>query len=81
MGEGDRHLAIKVRQQGTTIRGVAWGRSDWAAELQATGGLISITFVPKINTFRGYNKVELELIDWKPAASKSSVSTAATVSR
>jgi single-stranded-DNA-specific exonuclease len=65
MGEGDRHLAIKVRQQGTTMRGVAFGRGEWAEELQATTGPISITFAPVINTFRGFNKVELHLIDWK----------------
>ena len=69
MGEGDRHLAIKVRQQGTTLRGVAFGRGEWAEQLQSTVGPISITFAPVINTFRGYNKVELQLIDWKPAAS------------
>lgn len=69
MGEGDRHLAIKVRQQGTTIRGVAFGRGDWAEQLQATVGPISVTFAPVINTFNGFNKVELHLIDWKPAAS------------
>ena len=68
MGEGDRHLAIKVRQQGTTMRGVAFGRGEWAAELLATTGPISITFAPVINTFRGFNKVELHLIDWKSSA-------------
>ncbi len=68
MGEGDRHLAIKVRQQGTTMRGVAFGRGEWAEELQATVGPISITFAPVINTFRGFNKVELHLIDWKSSA-------------
>lgn len=67
MGEGDRHLAIKVRQQGTTMRGVAFGRGEWAEELKATTGPISITFAPVINTFRGFNKVELHLIDWKPS--------------
>ena len=69
MGEGDRHLAIKVRQQGTTMRGVAFGRGDWAKQLQSTVGPISVTFAPVINTFNGFNKVELHLIDWKPAAS------------
>ena len=69
MGEGDRHLAIKVRQQGTTLRGVAFGRGDWAEQLQSTVGPISVTFAPVINTFRGFNKVELHLIDWKPASS------------
>ena len=68
MGEGDRHLAIKVRQHGTTMRGVAFGRGEWAEELQATTGPISITFAPVINTFRGFNKVELHLIDWKSSA-------------
>ncbi|MEJ7591006.1 MAG: single-stranded-DNA-specific exonuclease RecJ [Planctomycetaceae bacterium] len=69
MGEGDRHLSIKVRQQGTTMRGVAFGRGDWAEQLQSTVGPISVTFAPVINTFNGFNKVELHLIDWKPAAS------------
>ena len=69
MGEGDRHLAIKVRQQGTTMRGVAFGRGDWAEQLQSTVGPISVTFAPVINTFNGFNKVELHLIDWKPASS------------
>ncbi len=69
MGEGDRHLAIKVRQQGTSMRGVAFGRGEWAEQLQSTVGPISVTFAPVINTFRGFNKVELQLIDWKPAVS------------
>lgn len=69
MGEGDRHLAIKVRQQGTTLRGVAFGRGDWAEQLQSTVGPISVTFAPVINTFRGFNKVELHLIDWRPGSS------------
>jgi single-stranded-DNA-specific exonuclease len=69
MGEGDRHLAVRVRQQGTTMRGVAFGRGEWAEQLQSTVGPISVTFAPVINTFNGFNKVELHLIDWKPAAS------------
>ena len=73
MGEGNRHLAIKVRQQGTTMRGVAFGRGDWAEQLQSTVGPISVTFAPVINTFNGFNKVELHLIDWKPAASVQQV--------
>lgn len=74
MGEGDRHLAVKIRQQGTTLRGVAFGRGEWAEELQATDGRISVTFAPVINTFRGYNKVELQLIDWKPTSTSPATS-------
>ena len=65
MGEGDRHLSIQVKQHGTTMRAVAFGRGEWAAELQATTRPLSISFAPVINSFRGYDKVELQLIDWK----------------
>ena len=65
MGEGDRHLSIRVKQHGTTMRAVAFGRGEWAAELQATTRPLSISFAPVINSFRGYDRVELQLIDWK----------------
>ena len=81
MGEGDRHLAIKVRQQGTTMRCIAFGRGDWAEQLQVTGGLISITFAPVISTYRGFNKVELHLIDWKPSSITPAVAARSTASR
>jgi single-stranded-DNA-specific exonuclease len=68
MGEGDRHLAIRVRQQGTSMRAIAFGRAEWADELQSLRGPFSISFAPVINNFRGFSKVELQLIDWKPAA-------------
>lgn len=68
MGEGDRHLAIKVRQQGTVMRAIAFSRAEWADELKALQSPFSISFAPVINSFRGFNKVELQLIDWKPAA-------------
>ena len=67
IGEGDRHLSVRLRQHRTVMRAVAWGRGEWAEELQATRGPISISFAPIINSFRGYNSVELQLIDWKPA--------------
>lgn len=69
MGEGDRHLSIRVRQQSTAMRAVAFGRAEWADQLQSTNGQFSITFAPVINTFRGFNKVELQLVDWKPSVS------------
>ena len=81
MGEGDRHLAIKVRQQGTSMRGVAFGRGDWAEQLQAIEGLISVTFAPVISTYRGFNKVELHLIDWKPSSITPAVAARSTASR
>ena len=46
MGEGGRHLAIRVRQQGTVMRAVAFGRADWAEELAKVNGPLHISFAP-----------------------------------
>ena len=68
MGEGDRHLAITVVQAGRKIRGVCFGRGEWADEIAAAGPELSICFAPTINQFRGQNNVEFHLLDWKPAS-------------
>lgn len=65
MGEGDRHLSLRVRQYGTTIRAVAFGKGRWADEIESAGGPISISFAPGINRFRGRENVELQLLDWQ----------------
>jgi single-stranded-DNA-specific exonuclease len=67
MGEGGRHLAIRVRQHGTVIRGVSFGRGEWAEELGRQKQPFNISFAPVINTFQGTSRVEIQLIDWKPA--------------
>jgi single-stranded-DNA-specific exonuclease len=67
MGEGGRHLSIRVRQYRTVLRAVAFGQGEWAEEIAAVNGKLSICFAPVINSFRGFEKVELRLIDWKPA--------------
>ena len=55
-----------MRQQGRTIRGVAFGRAEWAQEIAAVRGPISISFAPSINRFQGRESVEIQLVDWKP---------------
>ncbi len=67
MGEGSQHLSIKVKQQRTILKCVAFGRGEWAEELASTQGPISISFAPTINSYNGYDSVQLQLIDWKPA--------------
>jgi single-stranded-DNA-specific exonuclease len=71
MGGGDRHLSLRLRQSsgagaGRVFRAVAFGRGDWADEMQALEGPIAISFSAAINEFRGYERVELQLIDWQP---------------
>lgn len=66
MGDGQRHLDLRVRQFGTTIRAIAFGRGDWADDIASAGETIAISFAPAINRFRGMESVELQLIDWQP---------------
>ncbi|MBA2116162.1 single-stranded-DNA-specific exonuclease RecJ [Bremerella alba] len=70
IGGGERHLAIQLEHHGVKIRGVAFGRGEWADELEATDGPLDIAYHPVINTFRGRSNVELHLVAWKPTESK-----------
>jgi single-stranded-DNA-specific exonuclease len=65
MGEGERHLSLRVRHYGRVLRAVAFGKGEWAEQIAAVGGPISISFAPNINRFRGQENVELQLLDWK----------------
>lgn len=67
MGEGERHLSIQVRQFGETMRGVAFGKGEWADEMNQVTGPISICFQPTINRFQGRERVEFQLLDWHPS--------------
>ena len=67
IGDGERHLSLRVRQYNRTFKAIAFGRAEWADELTAVPGKLHIAFQPMINSFRGYETVELQLVDWKPA--------------
>jgi single-stranded-DNA-specific exonuclease len=77
MGEGDRHLSLRVRQFGRVMRAVAFGRGEWADEIAAVDGPISISYTAIINTYRGMNRVELHLIDWNAEGTASQVASEA----
>ena len=66
MGEGERHLDLRVRHYGKVLRAIAFGRGEWADEIAAVQGPISICFAASINRFRGQANVELQLLDWQP---------------
>jgi single-stranded-DNA-specific exonuclease len=65
MGNGDRHLSLLVRQYGKTLRAISFGHGDWADEIAAVRGPISISYAPSINRFAGRENVELQLLDWQ----------------
>jgi single-stranded-DNA-specific exonuclease len=73
MGGGDRHLTVTLRQGSKVVRGVAFGNGDWCDELNSVEGPIEIVYRPVINEFRGFRKVEVHLVDWRPAKTLAAV--------
>lgn len=65
MGGGDRHFSVQVKQFGQTMRAVAFGKAEWVEQLTGISGPVDIAYKPVVNEFRGYRKVELQLVDWR----------------
>jgi len=68
VGEGERHLQLRLRHYGTTLKAIAFGQAEWAEPILESGGNISICFQPSINRYRGNESVEMLLVDWQPGA-------------
>jgi single-stranded-DNA-specific exonuclease len=68
MGEGDKHLSLKLSQHRTNMRCVAFGFGEWAEELAAVNAPLDIAYKPVINDFRGRQSVEVHLVDWRVSA-------------
>lgn len=66
MGKENRHLQFRVKQAGTAIRAVAFGRGDDLNTLMSQQGKCCLAFTPKINSWQGRNSVELEVVDFVP---------------
>ena len=65
IGNGEKHLSLRLRQQQTSIRGVCFGGGDWCDELAAATSPLDVAFKPVINEFRGRRSVEVHLVDWR----------------
>lgn len=65
MGTQGRHLSLRLRGSGRSIRAVGWGMGDRADYLPA-GVVVNVVFQPSINEWRGQRSAELHLIDIKP---------------
>jgi single-stranded-DNA-specific exonuclease len=66
MGEGERHLSLRLRHYGKVLRAIAFGRAEWAAQMAAVEVPLEISYAAGINHFRGQQNVELQIVDWKP---------------
>ncbi len=72
MGGTGRHLTVQFSQHGTTMRAVAFGQADlWMEPLTKNSAPVDIVFRPVINDFRGFRKVEMHLVDWRPSSSST----------
>jgi single-stranded-DNA-specific exonuclease len=71
MGSGDRHLTVRLEQHSVSVRAVAFGQAEWMAELERRRAEpVDIAFSPVINDFRGFAKVEVHLMDWRPSGAE-----------
>jgi single-stranded-DNA-specific exonuclease len=66
IGSGGRHLSLRLRQHNVTLRGVAFGGGEWAADIARHEGPLDVAFRPTINTFSGRRTVEIHIADWRP---------------
>lgn len=69
IGNGERHLSLRLQQHGVQIRAVAFGQGEWCEEIAQCPTPIDVAYRPVINEFRGRQNVELHLVDWRPAKS------------
>jgi single-stranded-DNA-specific exonuclease len=73
IGNGERHLSLRLHQNGMRFRSVAFGGGDWAEPIAAVEGELAIAFRPVINDYNGRRTVELHVCDWHPAAASQHV--------
>ncbi len=73
IGNGERHLSVRVRQHGVTLRGVAFGQGEAADELASLSSPLDLAFRPVINEFNGFRKVEMHLVAWRPSTIPATV--------
>lgn len=67
MGGGDRHFAAQFQQHGVQLRGIAFGQGEWVEQMPPAGTPIDVVYRPVINQFRSMRRVELHIVDWRPA--------------
>ncbi len=73
LGDSGKHLAVQLIQHGSSMRAVAFGQAEeWMPGLQEHAERpIDLAFRPVINEYRGFRKVEIHLVDWRPHQSQS----------
>lgn len=65
VGNGERHLSFRVRQNGKTMKVIAFGMADRAGELMSQQGQCCLAFTPRWNEWQGYRSVDIEVKDFQ----------------
>jgi single-stranded-DNA-specific exonuclease len=67
IGQGERHLSFRVKQEGSGIfKAIAWNMAERMEELQSGRGKCCLVFTPKINEWQGFTNIDLEVQDMQP---------------
>jgi single-stranded-DNA-specific exonuclease len=66
VGQSGAHLQLSVRQGNVYRKAIAFGAGPQASDI-AEHRHLRLAFEPLINEWNGQRKVELKVIDWKPA--------------
>jgi single-stranded-DNA-specific exonuclease len=62
VGKKNNHVQLRVKQNNTFLRCIAFNQPDWCEQLQA-GMTIDLAVQASINEYNGYRNVELEIKD------------------
>ncbi len=65
VGNGERHLTFRVRQEGKELKAIAFGMADRLDEMMSQGGQISVVFTPRLNEWQGFRSTEIEVKDFQ----------------
>lgn len=65
VGQGERHVSFRVRQEGATMRAIAFNLGDRVAELMSADGYCNLVFTPSINEWQGVRTVQVEVKDFQ----------------
>lgn len=70
LGQGERHLSVKLSQHSVSFRAVAFGQGEWVQPLMEQKGPIDVAYRPVVNEYAGRRTVELRLVDWRPSQAR-----------
>ena len=59
-----------------TSAAIAFGGADWFDDLIAHNDRIDVAFQPVINEYNGIRRVQLQVVDWRPATAPAPAVTA-----